>query len=83
MTIALFSLLNYMFRDTLGLNRENEDVTIFIDAFYFTMITLTTLGYGDVVPASQIGRLVVAFESSVGLILFALFASMMFRKIAP
>jgi hypothetical protein len=33
---------------------------------YFSVITLTTLGYGDIVPVSDSARLTVMFESLVG-----------------
>ncbi len=29
----------------------------FLDAFYFSVVTMTTVGFGDVIPISEIGRL--------------------------
>ena len=80
-TIATFT--NYTFRDEFGLNGEPHNITTIIDAFYFSMVTLTTLGFGDIAPTTQFGRAIIAMEGAFGLVLFALFASMMFRKIAP
>jgi len=38
--------------------RDNVDGTItFIDVLYFTMITVTTVGYGDIVPVTDQARL--------------------------
>lgn len=34
-------------------------INTFFDALYFTIVTLTTVGYGDIVPQSQMGRAVV------------------------
>jgi len=36
--------------------------------FYFSAVTATTLGYGDIVPVTSVSRLAVAFESIFGLV---------------
>lgn len=41
--------------------------------FYFSAVTITTLGYGDIVPITNITRILVAIESILGLILIGLF----------
>lgn len=38
-----------------------------IDAFYFTVITLTTIGYGDFTPQTDAGKLFTVGYSLVGL----------------
>lgn len=42
-----------------------------VASFYFTMVTLTTIGYGDLAPASDVAKLfiVVLIISGVGFIL--------------
>src|SRR5688572_7003206 len=42
--------------------------TGFDDALYFSGLTLTTVGYGDVVPRTGAMRFVAVFESAVGII---------------
>jgi len=52
-----------------------NDVTNFPSiphAFWFTVITMTSVGYGDVVPLTLAGRLVGSFCAMSGLILFCL-----------
>ncbi len=44
----------------------------FPTALYFSIVTWTTLGYGDFAPPEQI-RLLAAFEAGVGMIVFGLF----------
>lgn len=43
----------------------------FFDYFYFSFVTLATIGYGDIVPV-DIGKLIVIMESAVGLFLTAI-----------
>lgn len=42
--------------------RDNFDGHVSVsDVFYFTMVTVTTVGYGDIVPVSDAARLIDAF----------------------
>ena len=52
---------------------EPEYLTDKLDAFYFSFVTITSLGFGDYAPASPQARLVVIWElfTTVQLILFA------------
>jgi hypothetical protein len=36
------------------------------DLLYFSLVTIVTLGYGDIVPVSPLARMVAAFEGVVG-----------------
>jgi hypothetical protein len=40
-------------------------------AFYFSFITLSTVGYGDITPVSNIARLLAAMEAMTGLLYVA------------
>lgn len=81
--ILLLSVLNFCFREEFGLMRGDIPITNCIEAVYFTTISLTTLGYGDVVPTTNSGRLFAAFQSVIGFCLFAMLASMLFRRVFP
>ncbi len=38
----------------------------FVDAFYFVGVTLTTIGYGDIYPKTEIGRIFTVIFAFVG-----------------
>jgi voltage-gated potassium channel Kch len=55
-----------------------------LSSYYFSFVTLTTLGYGDVVPKSSWAQLVVMTECVLGYVmlggLLSIFASKMGRR---
>lgn len=55
-----------------------------IGPFYYSVVTLTTLGYGDVVPASSVARVVAIIEVIFGYLmlggLLSIFANKMARR---
>jgi hypothetical protein len=75
--IAISSIINYICRDIFF---TPGDVSTPIDALYFTLVTLTTLGYGDISPCTQIGRLIITGETAIGIIIISLFLSSMASK---
>jgi inward rectifier potassium channel len=54
----------------------------FEDAFYFSVQTLATIGYGGMAPATRYGHLVVVSEALVGTLAVALLAGVTFAKFA-
>ncbi|HIK10023.1 MAG TPA: ion transporter [Oscillatoriaceae cyanobacterium M33_DOE_052] len=46
-----------------------EDFTTFFDAFYFSVVTMTTVGFGDVTPLSPWGRLMTVMMILTGVAL--------------
>jgi len=50
---------------------HNAEGWRYIDAFYFSVTTLTTVGYGDLVPITDIGKLFTSFYilTGVGILL--------------
>jgi hypothetical protein len=52
--------------DSLRLQIEGKGNLGLIDFCYFSAITMTTVGYGDILPNSRLVRLVVMFQTLVG-----------------
>ena len=44
----------------------------FFDALYWATVTLTTVGYGDMIPVTDVGRLVSMVSSLFGVAIIAL-----------
>jgi voltage-gated potassium channel Kch len=51
-----------------------------LDSFYFCTITLATVGYGDIVPTTNAGKLFTIFYVLIGIGIIATFASQLLRN---
>ena len=71
--VALVTALSYGTFGSYALREEFDGISTLTDAFYYTIVTASTVGYGDVTaaPASELGKL---FSISVLLINVAAFA---------
>jgi voltage-gated potassium channel len=54
-------LTTFLWMDREGLKDHADGVITFTDVIYFTMVTITTVGYGDIVPTTTQARLFDAF----------------------
>ena len=64
----------------LGDGIENARAGSLADAFFFSVQTLATIGYGGVAPSNLAANVVVTVESLIGLLGFALVAGIMFAR---
>jgi voltage-gated potassium channel len=71
-TIAMGSLAFYVVE-----GKTNPNVSSPFDAIWWTIVTLTTVGYGDTVPSSGLGKIVAITLMLSGVILMAVFAGVM------
>lgn len=58
-----FTGLNWLFGDSIFANGKVEG---FVDAFYFTIITMTTLGFGDITPVTTCGKILISLQAVAG-----------------
>ena len=80
---ALSAVLAAQVYGTVGayaLREEFAEMETILDAFYFTLVTASTVGYGDITPVSPIGRL---FAMSVLLIGVASFGVALGTLLGP
>ncbi|BCS88542.1 potassium channel family protein [Pseudodesulfovibrio sediminis] len=64
-----------------GFAVNNSD--IFLNSLYFTVVTMTTLGFGDIVPNTWDGKLLLIFQCLVGYVMFALMVGIITRGVIP
>ncbi len=55
----------------------DSQINSMIDAAWWTVATVTTVGYGDVVPVTDIGKIVAIFYMFFGIGILALFLSVL------
>lgn len=75
---ALFGLAYYL--DPGGV--ENVEPGSYLDAYFFSVESMMTIGYGRMVPVSTFAHVLVTLESFVGLLVTALLTGLMFAKFA-
>jgi inward rectifier potassium channel len=84
LVVGLYLLINGLFAcaylATGGV--ENARAGSFSDAFFFSVETLTTIGYGRMVPVSLAAHLLVTLEAFCGIIGVALITGLMVAKFA-
>lgn len=57
-----------------------EPVSILLSNIYFSAVTFTTLGYGDIQPASSAAEALATVESFLGALLMALLVFVLRRR---
>jgi len=53
-----------------------------LDSLYFTVVTLATVGYGDIVPKTDLGKLFTIFYIIIGITIFVALARVVVGRIA-
>lgn len=77
-TIILFAFPYYLFPQNLC--TVNSEIKTFWDGIYFSIVTLTTLGFGDIYPITLCGKILVISEALIGIILIGLFLNAISHK---
>jgi len=51
-----------------------------IDSIYYSFITMTTLGYGDIFPVSELTKIIATVQTLVGMFMFAVVIGLFLSK---
>ena len=70
--IFITALVMFNFEPRINPTTGQETFKTFFDAIYWSTVTLTTVGYGDLCPATDLGRLISMFSSLFGVAVIAL-----------
>ena len=52
-----------------------------IDALYFNIITMTTVGFGDIVPLNAVGRILISIECIISYLMFGILIGIITRGV--
>ena len=75
LVVLSFALAYVILSAMIMFNVEHDTFPVFFDAVYWSVVSLTTVGYGDLYPTSEIGRAIAMVSSFVGIAIVALPAS--------
>ena len=76
--VILFASVWLKVKLRLGADQKNPSL---IDAIYFSVVTFSTIGFGDVVPANNLGKLLLIAEAMLGTTHAAVFIAILFSKL--
>jgi inward rectifier potassium channel len=65
--VFIFGTVYYFF-DSLSTNINEPGKQLrFFDYLYFSLVTFSTIGYGEIIPTGLTGKIIIAIESCIGL----------------
>lgn len=68
-------------RAEMNMTQKVQAVDGLSKAIYYTVVTLTTLGYGDITPTTAKGMFVAGIEALLGLVWFGMLTSIIVKKV--
>jgi len=61
---------------------KNENITSFLDAIYWALVTVSTVGYGDISPVTDIGKVIAMVGIVLGIAMISFVTSVMVSAFA-
>lgn len=81
--IPFYAIIFYFNPETIATFIEETNIQInrtFIECIYFSTVTITTLGYGDILPINDLGKIIASTESILGITVIGLFLNSLSSK---
>ena len=81
--LLVLTVLNYLAWPEFGMYSSTIDVGTrsCTTSFYYTVITITTLGYGDLTPTTKLGMNLASVESLFGIVWLGLIANTIIKRV--
>ena len=83
-SLSLYSLINLIFAGLYLLKPGSisypNQIESFANAFFFSIQTISTIGYGTLSPITSYGNTIVTIQSAAGILFVALLTGLMFAK---
>ena len=80
LTIYLFLIVAYALAYRCIPDAIKEPDFTLVKSIYFSTVTITTLGYGDITPKSELAMMVVVSEAILGIVIIGLFLSSLWQS---
>jgi hypothetical protein len=65
--VFIFGIFFYLFK-SLSTNSTSPNKELsFFDYLYFSLVTFSTIGYGEIIPTGSAGKIIIVIESCIGL----------------
>lgn len=81
--LSVVVFVNHLCGPKLEISTSGNSIpdTTLIQSIYFSLVTITTLGYGDFVPTSQLGMGIVTVEAVLGILWIGILAAIIIRRV--
>ena len=81
LTNLVFAVLYYLHGSAYLVEIKNgNDAATFFNAFFFSVQTFTTVGYGKIAPVGLYSNIIASFEAMTGLMSFALITGLLYGR---
>jgi hypothetical protein len=77
--VALIFSAIYYYLPPFSLNGYDDS---WVTAIYFSVVTFTTLGFGDISPATELAKFIVVLEVILGYVILGSFTLLLGRKVS-
>ncbi|MBR4448182.1 ion transporter [Methanobrevibacter sp.] len=67
----IVAMIIFVFSITVLINIVDSNVNDILTALWYTIVSMTSTGYGDVIPATNLGKLIGMFAMVGGILIFA------------